>query len=61
MILWGPPGVGKTTLAKIIAETTKAKLHRVLRRHERHQGDQAGDGRRRAGRRDALAHHPLRR
>ena len=24
MILWGPQGVGKTTLAKIIAETTKA-------------------------------------
>jgi len=26
MILWGPPGVGKTTVAKIIAETTKASF-----------------------------------
>lgn len=25
-ILWGPPGVGKTTLARIIAATTKAKF-----------------------------------
>src|ERR1700690_1822774 len=24
MILWGPPGSGKTTMAKIIAETTQA-------------------------------------
>lgn len=26
MILWGPPGVGKTTLAKIIASETRAKF-----------------------------------
>lgn len=26
-ILWGPPGVGKTTLARIIAKTTKSEFH----------------------------------
>ena len=36
MILWGPPGVGKTTLAKIIAHTTKATLHRIFRSRQRH-------------------------
>jgi putative ATPase len=29
MILWGPPGSGKTTLAKIIAETTKAYFEQI--------------------------------
>ena len=26
-ILWGPPGVGKTTIARIIANTTKSQFH----------------------------------
>jgi putative ATPase len=27
--LWGPPGTGKTTLAKIISEHTKAEFHKI--------------------------------
>ena len=26
LILWGPPGCGKTSLAKVISETTKYKF-----------------------------------
>ncbi len=29
VILWGPPGVGKTTLAEIVATVTSADFHRV--------------------------------
>ena len=29
MILWGPPGSGKTTLARIIANTTRAHFHHI--------------------------------
>ena len=29
IILWGPPGTGKTTIAKIISEQTKAEFHQI--------------------------------
>ncbi|MBI5730767.1 MAG: replication-associated recombination protein A [Ignavibacteriales bacterium] len=29
IILWGPPGTGKTTLAKIISETTQSEFHQI--------------------------------
>ena len=28
MILWGPPGIGKTTIASVIAKTTKSRFIR---------------------------------
>ena len=35
MILWGPPGVGKTTLAMIIANITNAKFMNCNLWHQR--------------------------
>ena len=39
MIFWGPPGVGKTTLARIIANRTQAAFIDFSGRDERHQRD----------------------
>lgn len=30
IILWGPPGCGKTSLAKVISETTKYKFQKIM-------------------------------
>ena len=43
MIFWGPPGVGKTTLARVIAHHTKAAFYRLFRCDQRHQGDSGSD------------------
>ena len=60
IILWGPPGVGKTTLAHLIARATKLRVHSLQRRAQRHQGNQGGDGGCRAPAPPRPPHDPLR-
>ena len=61
IILWGPPGVGKTTLASLIARITQLRVHSLQRGVERHQGNQGGDGGRRAPAPHGAPHHPVHR
>ena len=50
LLLWGPPGTGKTTLAYVVSQVDQAALRRALRGHRRGQG-RAGRDRRRPPRR----------
>ena len=44
IILWGPPGTGKTTLARVIASATRAHFIAFSAVHVGHQGDPRGHG-----------------
>src|SRR5207237_9498504 len=66
IILWGPPGTGKTTLARVIATVTRAHFvmfSAVLSgiKEIREVMADAGPGRRRAGRRTIPSHRQTQR
>ena len=49
LILWGPPGSGKTTLAALMARRAGSAFIPLQRGAQRDQRDQIGDGRSRKG------------
>ena len=46
VVLWGPPGTGKTTLAHVVSNGTGGPVRRAVRDHRGRAGRARGDGRR---------------